>query len=84
MVCMIRLDTTGQQSVCLSSGYCHRQCQEAGQWLPGIAEVEWKSAYASKTSLHLPGVSAGCGFVPLSTGGFSALSSLLFISKVLL
>lgn len=36
-VCVIRIDTTGQHGVCLGSEYCHRQRQEAGQWVPGSA-----------------------------------------------
>lgn len=32
-VCVIRVDTTGQQSVCLSSEYCHRDKKQVnGTW----------------------------------------------------
>lgn len=54
---MIKVDTIGQQSVCLNSG----QIQEAGQWAPCSSAAEWtpKSAYMSKTKYHLHVVSTG-------------------------
>lgn len=49
MVCMIRVDTAGQQSVCLRSGCCHWRSQEAGQWLP---EMEWTLKVLTQVKLH--------------------------------
>lgn len=45
---MIRVDTTGQQSVCLSSG----QRQEAGQRVPGSSGMEWTPKVLIQVKLH--------------------------------
>ncbi len=81
-VCVIRVDATGQQSVCLSSGYCHRQRQEAGQWLPGSTGMKRTLKVLIQVILHNTCLS--CSLWLVSIVHSKLFQNFVFNSQVLL